>query len=166
MTAEFSDKGANRLLQLSDEVARIATALATLSTTRIEPPGGREDREAPDMAVGAVERAVNERKARARYFPGDLFGEPVWDMLLELLHCELRGRDSSVSDLCLYAGVPGTAALRWIAAMIERGLVTREPPPNEGSDAVVRLAPAASAALRRYFAEVAGAGRGERSRAP
>jgi hypothetical protein len=68
-------------------------------------------------------------------------------MLLELFRCELRGR------LCLAVRVPGTTALRWIAALVQKDLVMREPERRDGRE-FIRLAPDASAALRRYFTEV------------
>jgi len=83
-------------------------------------------------------------------------GEPAWDMLLDLLRCELRGRRLSTSDLCLAAGVPGTAALRRISTMVQQGLVVRGPDRHDGRRVFVTLASAAGAAPRRYFAEVMG----------
>ena len=54
-----------------------------------------------------------------------MFGEPAWDILLDLfaaLHlCELR----SVKEVCLAANVPEATALRHIDGLIAQGLVSR-----------------------------------------
>lgn len=157
MTADFSDDDNKaRLLQLSKEVTRIAAALADLSL-EIDPASA--DRAAPAIAPGEIPaRSVNwvfqARRARARFFPEDMFSEPVWDMLLDLFRCELRGGRLSTSDLCLAAGVPTTTALRWISAMAEKGLVTREPDRHDARRVFIALAPETRSALERYFAEV------------
>jgi DNA-binding MarR family transcriptional regulator len=46
-------------------------------------------------------------------------------------------------------------ALRWIAVMVQRGLLLREPDRHDGRRIFVTLAPDAGAALGRYFAETA-----------
>jgi DNA-binding MarR family transcriptional regulator len=62
---------------------------------------------------------------RESYFDRDLFADPAWDMMLDLLASKLEGRRVSVSSLCLAAAVPQTTALRWIRLLGERGLVER-----------------------------------------
>src|SRR3954449_7806519 len=82
----------------------------------------------------SVDRIFQARRARGRYFPEELFAEPAWDMLLDLLRRELTGRRLSASDLCLAAGVPGTMALRWIsdgsAGSRDQGAGPRRRPPD------------------------------------
>jgi DNA-binding MarR family transcriptional regulator len=138
-------------------VSRIAAALASLSMDLSAAPRTRDD--APgsagsDISVEPVDRIFHARRARARYLPEDLFAEPAWDMLLDLLRCELRGRSLSTSDLCIRAGVPSTMALRWISAMVQKGVLIREPDRRDARRVFITLAPEASLALRRYFAQV------------
>lgn len=160
MTAHSSDDDddTRRLLQLSEEVSRIAAALANLSMGLAAARPGNDDGpddEGPAISVRTVDQAFYARRARARYFPEELFAEPAWDMLLYLFRCELRGRRPSTSDLCVASGVPETTALRWISTMAQRGLVARESDRGEGHGSFIALSPNGSAALRRYFAEVA-----------
>jgi hypothetical protein len=156
-TYSSDDDDPTRLLRLSEEVTRIAAALANLSMGLAASPGGgagpAKTSEA-GISVRKVDWVLDARRARARYFPEDLFAEPAWDMLLDLFRCELRGRRLSTSDLCLGAGVPGTTALRWISAMVQKGVLIREPDRFDGRRVFIKLAPDASAALRRYFAEI------------
>ena len=66
-----------------------------------------------------------ERRWRDRWFPGGLFGEPAWDMLLVLF----RGHDEQAElrqiDLFNEVGVPHTTALRTIEKLEKAGLVER-----------------------------------------
>ncbi|MES2302963.1 MAG: MarR family transcriptional regulator [Pseudomonadota bacterium] len=54
-----------------------------------------------------------------------LFGEPGWDILLDLYIAERRRTEVQVSSVCLDAGVPSTTILRWIARLERDGLIYR-----------------------------------------
>ena len=155
MTAYSGDPKAERLLELSDEVNRIAGTLARLSVT---PSAAAAPADEPametDLSPNTVNAIIRARRLRSRYFPDDLFADPAWDMLLDLLYAELAHHRVSVSSLCVAASVPATTALRWLSTLVKRGLVVRRNDPHDARRVFVELAPDASAALRRYFAEV------------
>ncbi|HEY0629791.1 MAG TPA: MarR family winged helix-turn-helix transcriptional regulator [Sphingomicrobium sp.] len=145
-----------RLRQLSDEVSRIAATLARLSTgpaaagaEKLEPPSG----DAPQVSLDQVRQVIRARRLRARYFDAELFADPAWDMLLDLLQAEIAQHRVPVSSLCIAAAVPPTTALRWIKTMTDAGLFKRRSDPHDGRRVFVELAPKASGAMRRYFAE-------------
>jgi len=156
MTAYSSDRKAERLLQLSNEVNRIAGTLARLS---VAPSSSAELSEAPsedtEIDPQTVASVLRARRLRSRFFPADLFADPAWDMLLDLLHAELVHNRVSVSSLCSAAAVPPTTALRWLNTLVKHNLVLRRNDPHDGRRVFVELAPHTSATLRRYFAEVA-----------
>ncbi|MCY1671419.1 MarR family transcriptional regulator [Novosphingobium sp. SL115] len=54
-----------------------------------------------------------------------LFGEPGWDILLDLFIADRRRTEIQVSSVCLDAGVPSTTILRWIARLEAEGLIYR-----------------------------------------
>lgn len=87
------------------------------------------------------------------YLPDDLFADPAWDMLLDLLAAEMSQHRVSVSSLCAAAAVPFTTALRWLKLLTERGLVTRHKDPRNRQRVFIELAPETSEALRQYFSE-------------
>lgn len=152
-----SDQNAERLRQLSEEVSRIATTLARLSTG----PGGAARRvqplpkgDMPEISADTVQAVIRARRLRTRYFPEHLFADPAWDMLLDLLQAEIAQLRVPVSSLCIAAAVPATTALRWLKSMVQDGLFVRRADPHDGRRVFVELAPEASRALRRYFAEV------------
>ena len=153
-----SDRNADRLRQLSDEVGRIAATLARLSTGPAPAPAHPfkmpSSPDAPAVSLETVRGVIRARRLRARYFQEELFADPAWDMLLDLLQAEIAHLPVPVSSLCIAAAVPATTALRWLKTMVTQGLFVRRADPHDGRRVFVELSPGASQALRRYFAEV------------
>jgi DNA-binding MarR family transcriptional regulator len=152
-----ADRNAERLRQLSDEVGRIAATLARLSAgpapavPMLDPVQTSDAAPVPAETVRAVIRA---RRLRSRFFSEELFADPAWDMLLDLLQAEISHLRVPVSSLCIAAAVPATTALRWLKTMVSEGIFIRRADPHDGRRVFVELAPESSRALRRYFAEV------------
>ena len=67
------------------------------------------------------------------------FGEPIWDMLLDLYISESIGRKISISSLCLAAHVPQTTALRYLGEMLDARLVLRVDDPRDLRRSFVEL---------------------------
>ena len=152
-----SDNNAERLRQLSEEVSRIASTLARLSTGPGAPVRTLEPLSAgdvPPLSADTVRSVIRARRLRSRYFRNELFADPAWDMLLDLLQAEIAQLRGPVSSLCIAASVPATTALRWLKTMVSQGIFIRRADPHDGRRVFVELAPEASQALRRYFAEV------------
>jgi DNA-binding MarR family transcriptional regulator len=142
---------------LSDEVSRIAATLARLSTGPASAPTPIETTpsgDLPPLSPDTVRSVIRARRLRSRYFPEELFADPAWDMLLDLLQAEIAHLRVPVSSLCIAAAVPATTALRWLKAMVSQGIFIRRADPHDGRRVFVELAPDASGTLRRYFDEV------------
>jgi DNA-binding MarR family transcriptional regulator len=71
----------------------------------------------------------------------DLFGEPVWDLVLDLFIAQAEGRRTCVSSACIGAAVPSTTALRWIKELESRGILQRESDPADARRTFLALAP-------------------------
>jgi DNA-binding MarR family transcriptional regulator len=110
--------------------------------------------EAPQVSLEQVRQVIRARQLRSRYLDEEMFADPAWDMLLDLLQAEIAQHRVPVSSLCIAAAVPATTALRWIKTMTDAGLFRRRADPHDGRRVFVELAPQASEALRRYFKEV------------
>jgi DNA-binding MarR family transcriptional regulator len=152
-----SDQSAERLRQLSDEVSRIASTLARLSTEPGSPSAvvrPVNDVDVPPVAADAVRSVIRARRLRGRFFEEDLFADPAWDMLLDLLQAEIAQLRVPVSSLCIAAAVPATTALRWLKTMTDKGIFVRRADPHDGRRVFVELSRETSVAMRRYFAEV------------
>jgi DNA-binding MarR family transcriptional regulator len=152
-----SDRNAERLRQLSEEVNRIASTLARLSAGPAAPARPAEKgpiSDVPEVSAETVRAVIRARRLRARYFSDELFADPAWDMLLDLLQAEISHLRVPVSSLCIAAAVPATTALRWLKTLVQQGIFVRRADPHDGRRVFVELAPETSSSLRRYFAEV------------
>jgi len=154
--SDVGKDNAVRLRQLSDEMGRIAATLARLSTGPGSPAvkPGEYKGAVPEVDSETVRAVIRARRSRSRFFSEELFADPAWDMLLDLLQAEIAQLRVPVSSLCIAAAVPATTALRWIKTMTEQGLFVRRADPHDGRRVFVELAPSASDAMRRYFADV------------
>ena len=87
------------------------------------------------------------RRRRDRHLPGDLFGEPTWDILLDLYVATRENRPVPTTSACIGANVPPTTALRWLRILEARGLVEREEDNRDGRRTFVRLSARGLAAM-------------------
>lgn len=99
-----------------------------------------------------VRKIIEQRQRRARFFEGDLFADPAWDMLLDLTAARAEHVRVSVTSLCIASGVPPTTALRWIGQMVEAGLFVRVEDDADRRRAFIALSDHAADAMARYFA--------------
>jgi DNA-binding MarR family transcriptional regulator len=120
----------------------------------VAPEPSADPREVP---LEVVRKVIRARRLRTRFFREELFADPAWDMLLDLLQAEISHLRVPVSSLCIAAAVPATTALRWLKTMVREGLFVRRADPHDGRRVFVELAPQTSEAMRRYFAEAGAA---------
>lgn len=157
-----------RLRRLADEVGRIARALSNLSATapvtsaykagvsdmmmgfRAEPAHDPVESDMPRAAD--LRAAIRLRRMRDQFFESDLFADPAWDMLLDLMAARIDQVQVAVSSLCIAAAVPPTTALRWIKRMTDEGLFERVADPDDGRRIFIRLSDSAAHGVARYWA--------------
>jgi DNA-binding transcriptional ArsR family regulator len=149
------DDGSVILQQLSEDVGRIAAILASLSEEEAAAAeaaartGAETDETGVDAA--AIRAMIRARRLRDQYFRGDLFADPAWDMLLDLMAARLEKNRVAVSSLCIAAAVPATTALRWIKALTDRGLFVRAADPEDGRRVYIELSDEVARALAAYL---------------
>lgn len=144
--ANRSPFAAQRLVELTAELGRLAGEIAD---TEAAPP-------TPTIDSEFVRDLIRQRQRRSAEFGADLFADPVWDMMLDLLAARLDGRAVRTSSLCIAAGVPSTTALRWIRELAERGLFVRVPDPQDGRGVLIELSDDAAERLLDHLAAGAG----------
>lgn len=139
----MGDDPVQRLRELGAEVARIAQALSALGpgsgVADRRPPYRGEAGEGAGPSAPAIRAMIRARRTRDQYFAPELFADPAWDILLDLMAARLEGRDVAVSSLCIAAAVPPTTALRWISAMTEQGLLVRIADADDRRRVFIRL---------------------------
>lgn len=178
---ELSEEDRLVLLRLTEQIGQIAGRLERLEAPlrsveeregegafRFESPrrafnssGDAGDRlvrttRAPLPDPRLIRRIIRQRQLRARFFDGDLFADPAWDMLLDLTAARAEHARVSVTSLCIASGVPPTTALRWIGQMVETGLLQRVEDETDKRRAFITLGDRAADAMARYFAELGG----------
>lgn len=101
--------------------------------------------------------SYRERRRRSEIFADQtLFGEPAWDIMLDLFIAAKERKRLPVTSACIGAAVPVTTALRWLTVLEDKGLIVRE---NDAADArrvFVRLSADGYEKMITYFSNVAG----------
>lgn len=105
--------------------------------------------------TAAAKDLYRARRRRERHFAhlSCAFGEPIWDLMLDLFVAQRERRPISISSACLAANVPATTGLRWLQHMEINSIVVRVPDPVDRRRAYVRLADPVELAMERYIDE-------------
>lgn len=130
-------EAAQQLLSLADELEAKNTSGAGYYEAELllaETP-----MEKPNDFCNEAGNVYQMRRRRERYFPTDFFGEPAWDMLLDLYSRNGTGEPVSVSSACIAASVPPTTALRWLRLLEDRGFVQRSQHSNDSRVTLISL---------------------------
>ncbi len=134
---------------VAHESLAVAESAAVPDVTAALAPGLHEAsaRITPEAMLAFARETYAVRRRRDRYLPGDLFGEPTWDILLDLYVATRENRPVPTTSACIGANVPPTTALRWLRILEVRGLVEREEDGRDGRRTFVRLSARGLAAM-------------------
>lgn len=154
--------------QLKAKARRLIAAANELLAIAHELESSEDDQRGDDLAslhnakdspawAEVARSAYRERRHRSDIFNDPtLFGEPAWDILLDLFIAAKERKRLPVTSACIGAAVPATTALRWLTVLEEKGLILRE---NDAADArrvFVRLSSDGYEKMVAYFARTAG----------
>lgn len=103
-----------------------------------------------DAAIGILD----QQKTRLSYFPGDLFHEPAWNMLIALFVAHHQKLTMNVKALTAYAGTPATTSLRWVDHLHDRGLIDRTTDIADRRRVEVSLSDSGLTAMTNYLTEI------------
>ena len=142
---------ARSLLKMADGLAMGGMALPEGGLINL-PQATQSSLQIEALRGWAKAEYANRRK-RESYFHPDVFGEPAWDMLLDLYLANAKGDRVNISNACLGASVPASTGLRWIALLENAALVERYPSPDDLRVTYVRLTRSALDAMERYLAD-------------
>ncbi len=79
------------------------------------------------------------RRARESILPPELLGEPSFDLLINSYVAWSEKKDVPLADACAASGAPPSIALRWIALLVNRGLLERADAQAGGGFRSIRL---------------------------
>ena len=157
-----------RLQSLADEVARIARALSQLSEDgggsadavsdgligyRAGPSAAGKMRDAAPVRAEDVRTMIRMRRQRDALFAAELFADPAWDMMLDLLAARIERIRVAVSSLCIASAVPPTTALRWIKTLTDMGIFRRIADPTDGRRVFIELSDEAAKSVLNFVGE-------------
>jgi len=107
------------------ELARLSATSSKMSTKSDEPhPFSALDSKVAAARSRALE-ILDVRKRRETVFGDDLFGEPAWDLMLDLFVQHVERQKTSSTSAAIAARVPPTTALRYLNSLVRKGLVMR-----------------------------------------
>jgi hypothetical protein len=115
-------------------------------------PASDVDRRRAVFAEFAREAYATRRRRSTIFKNAELFGEPAWDILLDLYIAHVENKPVSVSSACIGSAAPPTTGLRWLGVLAENGLVIREHDPEDQRRVLVRLTESGLSAMDEYFA--------------
>ncbi|WP_086607486.1 MarR family winged helix-turn-helix transcriptional regulator [Erythrobacter donghaensis] len=138
---------------LADELMAIANRLRLAAGEGAGTEHTQREPQRPSRSHLALARKAYalRRKRGAIFGNPDLFGEPAWDILLDLFIAQAEGKSVSVSSACIGSAAPATTGLRWLGVLADEGLVLRDPDPEDNRRVMVRLTPTGCAAMERFF---------------
>ena len=140
---------------LADELLAIAARLRDVAAS---PAGEAITRPTPRSErryLALARQAYALRRKRAGIFGNpELFGEPAWDILLDLYIAHAEAKPVSVSSACIGSAAPATTGLRWLGVLADEGLVVRENDPEDHRRVLVRLTRKGITAMERFFDSV------------
>ncbi|WP_454798417.1 hypothetical protein [Novosphingobium lindaniclasticum] len=100
-----------------------------------------------EALVDLAQSLYRMRRQRGSVLDQALFGEPAWDILLDLFVNRHLRRKVSVTSAGIASGVPATTALRWLALLEERALIERKCDERDGRRFFIELTDTGDAAV-------------------
>lgn len=148
------DRGDDRQNSFDHVCRTLAELEARLAELRYAAGHAQAPAASDKTALHVAKRMYHERRLRDRAFTGyDLFGEPAWDLLLDLFIAGEERRKIGISSACIAAVVPPTTALRWIITLREQGLISRGADPDDGRRSLLTLTPRAHRLMIQLLGE-------------
>lgn len=109
--------------------------------------------DAPAVALEEARHHYRFRRMRDQEFGPTLFGEPAWDLLLDLYIASSDPRLVSVISASMAASVSTRDTVRWLALLEEHGLVERFQSGEDASHAIITLSQSAFDQMTRLLLE-------------
>ena len=93
------------------------------------------------------------RDRRAAFFDAQLFADPCWDIMLDLMCGQLEDQPVPVSSACLATGLPFSTALRHVRHLVDLGLIHRWQDPKDKRRDLLALDARTFETMKAYLIE-------------
>lgn len=146
----------SRIAEISRQLNELAESASNLLFSNLDYESKRSKLVASKRSKRAILNAAkitySLRRSRSNLFKDDsLFGEPAWDILLDLFIADLKGVSLSISDACIGSASAQTTALRWIGVLQESEIVARSRDPRDARRAHLSLTDKGFNLMQTYF---------------
>ena len=135
------------LATIGRQMLRLARGLALDEQTG----SGSRVNELGEIFAGLARDEINERHARRKQFGVDLFGEPAWEMLLNLYIAKVDGKPLATKAVLAASGAPTTTALRHLSVLELKGLIARNTSEKDQRVILIELTEKAFSMFQTYF---------------
>lgn len=141
------------LMRLADAIDQDWSPEGVRAAFRWPSTAARIERNSLELAKKAT-LLLRQAKMREKYLPGELLGEPAWNILLDLFVQFAGGAKVSSTSLCIAADCPQSTALRYLGRLEEADLITREDSPEDGRVTLYRLTKQGVVAMGRVLERI------------
>lgn len=146
----FSNPLADELVAIAARLRDVASAVVRDENRTTQPRQHATRTGRGHLAYARKVYAMRRRRA-AIFGNPDLFGEPAWDILLDLYIAHADGKSVSVSSACIGSAAPATTGLRWLGVLADAGLIVRENDADDQRRVMVRLSADGLSAMEVFF---------------
>jgi FixJ family two-component response regulator len=120
-----------RLSRLIDDPQPNGGEAMSARVTTFAPPVPTSHGRLAELSTPALAEYIREllkKESRRRRIGGvDVFGDPAWEMLLDLMLAKIEGRRVPVSSACIASGAPMSTALRLVGRLVDEGVLCKQP---------------------------------------
>ncbi len=142
--------------------AQLENALIALNDVGLVGEGEGAELDTPEdkpqlrSALDEANQIYQSRRARDQSFPHpQIFGEPAWDILLDLYIRQARGEAVSVKSATIGSAASASTALRWLKVLEEEGLISSHGDASDNRRRLVSLTPEGFERMTRHLTEIA-----------
>ena len=146
----------SRITALNDVVRKIGEVLLDYSSPTSSGSSAPVNQAYPTetkpdtaLAIFAHKIYLSRRDRENTKSLSGIFGEPAWDILLDLFIAHARNKFISITDSGIAGQVPVTTALRWLWILEKAGLIERQPDKTDKRRSFVMLSANGLAYMRK-----------------
>jgi hypothetical protein len=145
-----------KLTEQLDAAQEILDQIRVTSGCQVSAPQRSKPSSRVESAVETARRAYDERKARAKFVGNeDMFGEPAWDILLDLFIRQANEERVTVKIASLSADMTPTTTMRWLYVLELNQLIQSHVDPADPNRHQIHLTPAGYEGMLRYLESIA-----------
>lgn len=120
----------------------------------LEPNEDRNVASAERRLLGLAQRIYAARRKRDATLPKRIFGEPSWDILLDLFIAASSGHPVKISSVCVACALPAVTAMRWLTVLHDEGLIECLEDEDAGQISHVRLSDGGLQLMRDMLSQI------------